>query len=71
MYSSFTNQVTVNEVKSNTEKIRDGVPQGSILGTVLFIYYINDNPKHTGIKLSLFADDTTAMAASMSKRIAI
>ena len=63
--------VTVNGVKSEKQNIKAGVPQGSILGPVLFIYYINDVPRHSGIILSLFADDTAAMAASMSKRLAI
>ena len=63
--------VTVNGIESERQDTRAGVPQGSILGPVLFIYYINDIPKYSRIKLSLFADDTAAMAASMSKRLAI
>ena len=63
--------VTVNGVKSEKQKIRARVPQGSILEPVLLIYCINDIPEHIGIKLSLFADDTAEIAASMSKRLAI
>ena len=46
--------------KSGKEDIQCGVPQGSILGPLLFIVYMNDICYTFGLlKTILFADDTT------------
>ena len=52
--------VEMNSIKSNLRKFNIGVPQGSILGPILFLFYINDLPSAFQIaNTTLFADDTT------------
>jgi hypothetical protein len=48
---------------SNWETIKSGVPQGSVLGLLLFVLYINDLPLgiNTDTKLLLYADDTSVL----------
>jgi hypothetical protein len=60
-YLSDRSQVVeVNGVLSDKGTIKHGVPQGSILGPLLFLLYINDISKSSEIlKFFLFADDTT------------
>ena len=52
-------RVCLNGVYSNTVTIEDGVPQGSILGPLFFLIYINDKVSDITSNIKLFADDTS------------
>ena len=51
-------QVVVDGAKSSTCKTTSGVPQGSVLGPILFLRYIKDITINIYSEIRLFAEDT-------------
>ena len=52
-----TQKVTVEGVVSESIHVKSGVPQGSVLGPILFLVFINDLPASVQSSSRLFADD--------------
>lgn len=57
-------RVQVNGYFSNWAEVTSGIPQGSVLGPILFVIYINDLPDLVVSDIIMYADDT-----KMSKEI--
>lgn len=57
-------RVSVAGVLSEWEDVLSGVPQGSVLGPLLFVCYINDMPDNIASFLYMYADDTKLFNSS-------
>ena len=57
-------RVRIGNSYSEYQNVNVGIPQGSVLGPLLFIFYVNDLPKvSASLKSILFADDTTVSSS--------
>ena len=56
--------VDIDGITSHQVKIQIGVPQGSILGPLLFLLYVNDIGNSCHGRILSFADDTTLITSS-------
>lgn len=56
--SNRKQQVVLEGTKSDQDDVISGVPQGTVLGPLLFLAYINDMPDCTSSDIRLFADDS-------------
>ena len=69
-YLSRRQRVIINDVNSGWAQGHAGVRQGSILGRLLFLIYMNDIVKHIGSANRLFADNTSLYIVVDSPNIA-
>ena len=60
-------QVNVNGTNSKWANITSGILQGSVLGPILFVLYINDLPENIVLNVYMFADDTKVFKVQMTK----
>ena len=51
-------RVTINGVKSDWGSVTSGVPQGSVLGPILFILFVNSISEEVDGDIFLFSDNT-------------
>ena len=62
-------RVVINGKASDWTNVLSGIPQGSILGPILFIIFINDLPGVVGNVCKLFADDRKLYKTLNQKQI--
>ena len=66
MLQNRKQSVLLDGSKSKPATVRSGVPQGTVLGPLLFLLYINDNGDKltTGTSIRLFVDDCECLIYS-------
>ena len=56
--TNLQHRVVVRGTTSSRSSVRSGVPEGTILGPILFLIYVNDISSNISSTIKLFADDT-------------
>ena len=59
--------VHIDDEYSSWENVKSGIPQGSVLGPILFVIFINDMPNVVDSMCQLFADDAKIFRALKSR----
>jgi hypothetical protein len=61
--------VSLNGEKSTLKNVNAGVPQGSVIGPLLYLAYINDISIPPHCKISLYADDTACYTSGKNPKV--
>lgn len=56
----------IKKYHSSPNRISYGVPQGSVLGPLLFIIFVNDLPSYSNFNITMYADDTNILTSNSS-----
>ena len=68
LYELRRHRVVLNGQNSDWRKINAGVPQGSVLGSLLFLIYINNLPDGIMSICKIFAEDTSLFSKILNTR---
>ncbi|VEN64529.1 unnamed protein product [Callosobruchus maculatus] len=62
-------RIKIDNVLSTIRPVKAGVPQGSVLGPILYSFFIHDVPSPSNCEVYLYADDTALVAQSWSSNL--